>query len=340
MSGFTFRRAVREHTPMIIGLAGPTKSGKTMSALRLAVGLAKGGKIVMINTEGKRGHQYADKFQYLTADLEEPFSMERYEQAIKAASEINPVVLIVDSVSHSHEGKGGMLDFHETELDRLSRGDDGKRDKLTWAAWVKPKAAEASMVNAMLRMNCHIILCFRAKEKIKIVTGKPIIDLGWQPIASERIHFETIFTLTLTPHCKGIPDLTISDMREPFDKMVPPDKHLDEDLGGKLAQWAAGNGTEKKESHSTEIPPDEPTEEQALKDAKSAGMATTEQPPNEKPNETEIIAIVKKTVLSFQKRKEVMDYYNENRSTWKKDYSSTTFLELTKIVNDKLEQVK
>ncbi len=29
MSGFTFRPAIREQTPMIVGLAGPSKSGKT-----------------------------------------------------------------------------------------------------------------------------------------------------------------------------------------------------------------------------------------------------------------------------------------------------------------------
>jgi hypothetical protein len=32
-----------------------------------------------------------------------------------------------------------------------------------------------------------VILCFRAKEKIKIVKGAEPIDLGWQPIASESI---------------------------------------------------------------------------------------------------------------------------------------------------------
>jgi uridine kinase len=39
----TIRPAVRENTPLIIGIAGPSKSGKTYSAHRVAAGLAGGG---------------------------------------------------------------------------------------------------------------------------------------------------------------------------------------------------------------------------------------------------------------------------------------------------------
>src|SRR5574337_614268 len=89
-------------------------------------------------------------------------------------------------------------------------------------------------------MRCPVILCFRAKEKIKLVTGKPPQDLGWQPIAGEHVAFETIFTLMLPPHSKGVPDLEISDMREPFDTLVPKGKAIDEQLGRQLAAWARG----------------------------------------------------------------------------------------------------
>lgn len=251
---FTFRPAVRENTPIIVGLAGPSKSGKTMSALRLAVGMANGGQIAMINTEGPRGHQYAEKFKYIAADLNEPFSMKRYEEAIKAAEELKPAVLIIDSMSHAHEGIGGMLDQHERELDRMAGQDFQKRQKMTWAAWVKPKKDEADMIGLMLRLGCHIILAFRAKEKIKIVRGQEPIDLGWQPIASDRIHFETLFTLTLPPHSAGTPDMKASDLREPFDSMIPAGKQLDESLGEKIVNWAAGGAPKPKTEEKKEPP--------------------------------------------------------------------------------------
>ena len=237
---YTFRPAIREQTPLIIGLAGPTKSGKTMSALRLATGMAGGGTIAMINAEGLRGHQYADRFKYVTCDIEAPFRPMVYTDALRAASELTPAVIIIDSASHMHDGPGGILEWHEELMDSMAKGDPSKRDRVTYTAWIKPKAAENQFIYQMLSMKCPVILALRAKEKIKIVTGKPPIDLGWQPIVGERVAFETIFTLTLTPHCKGVPDLSISDMREPFDKMIPTDRPLDEHAGEQLAQWAAG----------------------------------------------------------------------------------------------------
>lgn len=240
----TFRKAVRENTPLIVGLAGPTKSGKTMSAHRLAVGLADGGSVAMVNTEGAKGHQYSDKFDYLAADLTAPYRPERYTEALKAALalEPRPAVVVIDSLSHMHDGPGGVLEYHEDELDRLAGDNDAKRQRATWSAWVRPKAAENAFIYAMLEADCHLILCFRAKEKIKVVRGQDPIDLGWQPIAGERVAFETLFTLLLPPRSKGVPDLSLSEMREPFDSIIPPDKQISEDTGRQLAEWAAGSG--------------------------------------------------------------------------------------------------
>ncbi len=254
---FTFRPAVRQDTPLIIGLAGPTKSGKTLSAHRLAAGLANGGVVAMINAEGARGHQYADKFKYVACDIEAPFSPARYIEAVAAAKTLNPAVLIIDSASHMHDGPGGMLEYHDAELDRMAGDDFKKRERMTWTAWIRPKKDENEFIYAMLGLKCPVILCFRAKEKLKIIAGKQPIDLGWQPIASDRISFETIFTLVLPPHCKGVPDLAISEMREPFDAMIPEGYQLDEKLGRRLAEWASGskiNGA-KAEHSSSPVPP-------------------------------------------------------------------------------------
>lgn len=243
---FTFRPAVRQDTPLIVGIAGPTKSGKTYSAHRVAAGLANGGVVAMINAEGARGHQYADKFKYVACDIAAPFSPKRYTEALLAAKELKPAVLIIDSASHMHDGPGGLLEMHDDELDRMAGDDYKKRGKMTWAAWIRPKKDENEFIYTMLGLDCPIVLCFRAKEKLKIIPGKDPIDLGWQPIASDRTSFETIFTLMLPPHCKGVPDLSISEMREPFDTMVPADRPIDEALGRKLAEWSRGRAASQE----------------------------------------------------------------------------------------------
>lgn len=258
MSGVTFRPARREHTPLIIGLAGPTKSGKTYSAHRIAVGLALGGQVVMLNAEGAKGHQYADRFDYMAADLTAPFSPQSYTDALVAALNLKPAVVIIDSLSHMHDGPGGLLEYHDAELDRMAGNDQGKRQRMTWAAWIKPKAAENEFIYTMLGANCHLILCFRAKEKIKIVKGKDPIDLGYQPIAGERVAFETIFTLMLPPHSKGVPDLSVSEMRTPFDEIIPAGKQLDEETGRALAGWAAGSSGAGVAPPETLVPPESP----------------------------------------------------------------------------------
>lgn len=257
MSNFTFRPAKRENTPLIVGLAGPSKSGKTFSAHRLSHGFVNGKpnpRIIMLNAEGARGHQYADEFSYIACDIEAPYSPDRYAEAVSEIKKEKPDVLIIDSCSHMHDGPGGLLESHEAELDRIAGKDYKKREKCTWAAWIRPKAAENAFIYAMLGLNCPVILCFRAKEKLKIVPGKEPIDLGWQPIAGDRITFETIFTLVLPPHSKGVPDLDASEMRKPFDKMVPIGKAIDEALGRSLADWARG-GTKPSPD-----PPKRPTE--------------------------------------------------------------------------------
>lgn len=239
---FTHRPARRENTPLIIGLAGPTKSGKTYSAHRVARGLANGGPVAMINAEGAKGHQYADEFDYTAVDITRPYRPERYTEALRYTLDIDPKpgVVIIDSLSHMHDGPGGLLEYHDEELDRLAGDDFKKRERSNWTAWIKPKAAENQFIYTMLEANCHIICCFRAKEKLKIITGKPPIDLGWQPIAGERVAFETIFTLVLPPHSKGVPDLSISEMRKPFDTLIPSDHALSEQTGKTLAEWAQG----------------------------------------------------------------------------------------------------
>lgn len=237
---YQLRPAVREKTPLIIGIAGPTKSGKTFSAHRLAAGLANGGLVAMINAEGARGHQYAKRFRYQAIELRPPFRPTEYTAALKACAAANPAVVIIDSASHMHDGPGGLLEWHEELVKKMSGGDDKKADRVTFAAWVDPKAAENEFIYTMLGLACPVILCFRAKEKIKIRKGS-VEELGWQPIAGERVAFETIFTLMLPPHSRGVPDLEISELREPFDAMIPKGRQIDEDLGRELAKWAAGD---------------------------------------------------------------------------------------------------
>lgn len=243
---FTFRPAAREDVKLMIGLGGPSGSGKTYSALRLAKGLAAGKPIFGIDTEARRMLHYADDFQFQHAELAAPFAPERYEEAIRAAVIAGAAVVIVDSMSHEHEGPGGILEMHDQELVRMAGEDFGKRERVRFAAWIKPKMQHNRFLNAILQVPVHLIFCFRAKDKLMLVKNaqgkQEPVSIGFQPICSDRFEYEMTMMLMLPPASNGVPALTASatKLQQQHRSIVIADAPLDEGTGARLAQWASG----------------------------------------------------------------------------------------------------
>lgn len=246
---FTFRPAVRENVSLLIGLAGGTGSGKTKSAMILADGMTPPGKrFAVIDTEAGRAKHYADEHQFDHGDLTPPFTPERYLQAIAAADKAGYPVIVVDSASHEHAGDGGLLDMHEAELYRMAKDDWQKREACKIAAWVKPKGEHKAFVNKLLQVRAHLILCFRAEEKIEIKqvdgkwkavpkqsrTGKD----GWIPVCEKNLPFELTCSFLLLADKPGVPNaIKCEGKHRPF---FPSDRPITADAGAALAAWAAG----------------------------------------------------------------------------------------------------
>jgi hypothetical protein len=252
MSAFQFKPAVREQTPLLIGLIGPSGSGKTFSALRLAKGIQKvrGGKIVGVDTEARRMLHYAGKFAFSYCEFGAPFSSERYREMLEAASqEAAGGVVIVDSMSHEHEGPGGYLELHETELDKIAgaNADYKRRQQCTFTAWIRPAQERRRLINALLQLNCCFIFCFRAKEKLLIRKGQEPLNLGWQAIAGDEFAYEMTARCLLVPGCHGYPDwskdafnMGVPKRMEDHAAILKDGEQLNEQMGEQLAKWAAG----------------------------------------------------------------------------------------------------
>lgn len=256
MSGFSFRPAVREATPLLVGLAGPSGSGKTKSALRLATGIVsvRGGKIAALDTEANRMLHYADEHSFIHCPFQPPFSSTRYAEALEAASKAaEGGCVVIDSMSHEHEGEGGYLDFHDKEVRRLCRpkneGGGGYNSEFAAGipAWQKPSAARQALINKLLQINCAFIFCFRAKEKLKLEKGKDPVSLGWQPISGDQFVYEMTVRCLLQPGAMGVPDWSDDASKHGVPKrsgshvsMFQSGKPLDEDTGARLAEWARG----------------------------------------------------------------------------------------------------
>lgn len=250
---FEDKPAIREKVPLLIGLMGPSGSGKTFSALRLATGIQQvsGGEIYFIDTEAKRGLHYADRFKYRHMEFGAPFGSLDYLAAITHCVKKGAGVVVVDSMSHEHDGPGGVLEQHEQELDRMAGKDYAKRNSMNLIAWAKPKAARRQLISGLLQLNCNFVFCFRAKEKVKPVKkdgNTTIENQGWMPIAGEEFVYEQTINCLLLPSSNGVPtwrsdepgERAMMKLPEQFRPLFPAGQTLDESIGARMAEWAAG----------------------------------------------------------------------------------------------------
>lgn len=253
---FSFRPAVREMVGLLIGLAGGTGSGKTYSGMRLAAGimaqLAPGKPFAVIDTEAGRAKHYAGQFCFDHGDLKPPFRPSSYAEAIIAADEAKYPVILVDSMSHVWAGDGGVLDFQEDELTRMAGDDWKKRENCKMAAWIKPKVEHKHMVQRLLQVRAHLILCFRAEEKIEMIRGengkmqivpkKTVTGLdGWVPICEKNLPFELTASFLLLATAPGIGQPI--KLQEQHKALFPAGKPINEDSGKRIALWASGKST-------------------------------------------------------------------------------------------------
>jgi hypothetical protein len=251
---FEIKPAVREQVPLLIGLMGPPGAGKTYSALTLADGMREvaGGPAVLIDTEGGRSKKYADLFNFQRMDFAAPFKPSDFLAAIRQAVTVKPCAIIIDSMSDEHEGEGGVLDWHDTELDRMAGADWAKRERVGQAAWIKPKADRRSMINGLLQIQIPLIFCFRAREKVKQVkdergTMVPT-NIGYMPIAPSEIVHAMDLNCVLPPKSDGVPVWRSDKMGEDFIIKLPEffksifteGRPITKTTGKLLAEWAKG----------------------------------------------------------------------------------------------------
>lgn len=250
MPPFQFKPAIREQVGLIVGVCGGTGSGKTFSSFRMAAGIAGDKPFAVLDTESRRALHYADQFKFDHGEIRAPFTPQAYAEAIKAADDAGYPAIVVDSCSHVWSGEGGVLDMHEDELDRLAGNDYAKREQVKMLAWSKPKQAHKRMVQKLLQSRSHLILAFRAEEKVEMVrdekTKKMVIVPkvsrigldGWIPICDKALPFELTASFLLTADAPGMPKpIKLQSQHRP---MFPLDQPIDEESGKKIAIWAAG----------------------------------------------------------------------------------------------------
>jgi hypothetical protein len=194
------RKAERTKAKLRLGLAGPSGAGKTMSALKLAQGIAKGTdqKVVLIDTERGSGDLYADLYEYSIISIEPPYTPQKYVDAIVAAEEAGFGVIIIDSLSHAWSDEGGILD----QADKKSAG--GNR----FTVWAELTPQHRRLVGGMLNSKAHIIATTRSKQQYELEEftdsrgnkkSRPV-KLGMAPVQREGMEYEFTIFMDIDQH--------------------------------------------------------------------------------------------------------------------------------------------
>lgn len=229
---FEIKDAKREAAPVFAAFIGGPGSGKTYSALLFARGMiGPNGKIGMIDTEGKRSLMYADDPDiggFLHMDFVEPYSSDRFRQAVKEFIAHGVDCIIIDSASHEHEAVGGMLDFADQER---AKGVNSR------AIWIKPKMAHNRFIRSALSCGAHLIFCIREKTIVDTETKPPTRIV--LPVCESNLPYE--FMLSVHMRDEGIAEF--QKVPKPFQQHIRNGERITVEHGALLMQ-EAGRGVD------------------------------------------------------------------------------------------------
>jgi energy-coupling factor transporter ATP-binding protein EcfA2 len=224
-----FQKATRKKSKLRMLLTGPSGSGKTYSALQLAKGIVgQKGRIACIDTEHGSASLYSDQAEFDVLELQAPYSPERFIEAIDAAESAGYDLLIIDSMTHEWNGKGGILEIH----DAISKTQKGGNSYTAWAS-VTPR--HNAFVDRILQSKIHIICTLRSKTDFVLETndkGKQTPrKVGMAPIQRDGIEYE--FTSALDISVEGHLATSSKDRTRLFrDPLV-----ITVETGRKLLEW-------------------------------------------------------------------------------------------------------
>lgn len=235
------RKATRTKAKIRLGLSAVSGGGKTYSAILIAKGLSNNdlSKVAIIDTENGSADLYAHLGNYNVLTLSAPYTPERYVEAIKTCEEAKMNVIIIDSITHEWNGKGGILEIHSSMTGN------------SFTNWSSLTPRHQKFIDAILQSSCHVITTVRRKQDYdlsKDSNGKTKVEkAGLKEETREGFEYELTANLELDikHNATALKDRTGLFMDQP--QFTPS-----EETGKKLLAWCE-KGTDVKEKWSLSI---------------------------------------------------------------------------------------
>lgn len=220
-------KAERKQAVIKMALQGPSGSGKTYSSLLLAKGLVGNwNHIAVLDTENNSSHLYSHLGSYNVLSLSEPFSPERYIEAIEACEKADMRVIIIDSISAEWEGSGGIIESH------------GNMAGNSFTNWNRMTPRHNAFVQKILQSPCHIIATIRSKQDYVLTdkNGKMVPEkVGMKGVTRDGMDYEV--TVLLELDIKHLVT-TSKDRTGLFSNPMP--FLISEQTGTKIKVWCLG----------------------------------------------------------------------------------------------------
>lgn len=235
-----FKKASRRRVFLKIGIMGPSGSGKSYGALKIAEGIADGGPIAAIDTENGSLSLYDNLVPFDVVDMEPPFAPAKYIAAIREAEAAGYKSIVIDSFSHAWR----YLLQKKEDLDK--RGNGGNRNQ--FANWGPIKAEMDELKDAILQSRIHVICCMRAKTEYAQEGGK-VTKVGMAAIQEPDVEYEftTVFDIAMDHKAMTSKDRTGMFGGDAF--------RIDAGTGAKFLRWLDTATEQTVAPAKTEAPP-------------------------------------------------------------------------------------
>lgn len=203
MAQLILQKAQKIFKPLKVFLYGPTFSGKTLSSLKLAVGVVQAIRncteteayehILLIDTEYGRGALYGKEGLYNYFQITAPYTTTKLTDVIDQVNLMPEIdVVIVDSLSHFWIKKGGILDLKAAA---------DKQGGNSYTNWQEYTAMFNSMIDTLLESPKHMFFTARAKSDTVLVEnekGKMVPKtFGLKPEIRDGFEYECDITLNI-----------------------------------------------------------------------------------------------------------------------------------------------
>jgi len=220
-------KAERKQAVIKLAIQGPSGSGKTYSSLLLAKGLVESwNQIAVIDTENNSSHLYSHLGNYNVLSLSEPFSPERYIEAIETCEKAGMKAIIIDSISQEWEGSGGIIETHASMAGN------------TFINWNKVTPRHNAFVQKILQSPCHILATIRSKQDYVLTdkNGKMVPEkVGLKGVTRDGMDYE--FTLVFDLDIKH-QAVASKDRTGLFTNPIP--FNISEQTGNRIKVWCMG----------------------------------------------------------------------------------------------------